>query len=73
MKINHWNQLEVTHEEYETLQKFLGECGVSLIWSSSSAEGKTCYVRNAYKEVIGLWGNDMEKKLAKEFEERYNR
>ena len=71
MTTNQYNELVLTKDEYTALKAILAEFGVSLNWSSSDGTTYSCYVRNAYKEVIGLWGSDLEKKLALEFFERY--
>lgn len=73
MKINNFRELVCTREEYELLKTFLEAEGVNLNWSSSDGNTYNCYVHNNYKSVVDGWGNDLEKKLAKEFFDRDNK
>lgn len=61
-------------EEYALLKSVLEAVGVNLNWSSTDWKTTyTCYVINAYKQVIDGWGSDLQKELAKEFFDRYNK
>lgn len=73
METNHYGDLVCNKEEYELLKNVLAEHGVILKWSMTDCKTYKCYVRNPAKEVIALWGSDMEKKLEKEFSDRYER
>lgn len=73
MTTNHWGDLVCTEEEYELLKNKLAEFGVVLKFSRTDFKTFDCYVRNPYKEVVSGWGNDLEKKLIKEFTDRYTR
>ena len=66
-------ELVCSREEYTLLKTVLAAEGVNLNWSSTDCKTYNCYVRNAYKQVVDGWGNDLEKKLAKEFFDRYNK
>lgn len=73
--INYGEHVELvcSKDEYTLLKSVLEAVGVNLNWSSTDCTTYTCYVSNAYKEVVDGWGNDLHKKLAKEFFDRYNR
>ena len=73
MKTNNFDELICSKEEFDILSKILSNCGVNLCFSMTDCKTFNCYVRNPYQEVVNLWGNDLEKKLSKEFFERYNK
>lgn len=73
MKTNNWGDLVMTREEYQILKAKLNEYGVNLRWSVTDGKEYNCYIRNEYKQVVEGWGNELEKKLAKEFFERNER
>ena len=73
MTTNHYGELVCTKEEYKLLKNVLADVGVVLKFSMTDCKEYHCYVRNPSEEVIGLWGNDLEKKLVKEFTEDYER
>ena len=73
MTTNHWGDLVLTAEEYELLKAKLNEFGVNLRYSMTDGKTFYCYVRNNYKTVVEGWGNDLQKKLAKEFYDRDER
>lgn len=73
MTMSSFGELILNREEYEILKNVLAEHGVVLKPSMTDCKTYTCYIRNPAKEVIGLWGSDLEKKLEKEFIDNYER
>ena len=73
--VNTWT-IACTPAEYDTLKTLLNSVGVSLCTSLSiSTEGKY-YIRNAYHEVVCLYGEVMDgivKKVSDKWFSQYNK
>lgn len=62
--------MKVSRETYLQLKEELKEVGVIVKWSSTNGVEYDIYFVNNYKQVVGGWGNDLQKKLVEEFNER---
>ena len=68
MKKDEFGYIVCSPEEYEILKSVLAEHGVVLgVCQTDVKTHWDCYVRNPYKTVVNMYGDDIQKRTAQEF------